>query len=136
MKKISKRFLFISLFIICLLIEILIAVFIHDNFIRPYVGDILVIITIYFSVKIFYTKKTNVMPIYIFLFATFVEGLQYINIVSLLSLQNNKILSIIIGSTFDIKDIICYGIGTIMLFGIEKILDKYYNESKEKKNIQ
>lgn len=128
MEKITKRFLFISLFITCLTIEILIAIFIHDNLIRPYIGDILVIITIYFFIKIFYTKKINVMPIYVFLFATFIEILQYINIVSLLSLQNNKVLSTIIGSTFDVKDIICYGIGTIILFGIDKILYRYYDK--------
>lgn len=114
-------------FIIFFIIEILIAVFIHDNFIRPYIGDVLVIILIYMFIKIF-VDKVEKLPIYIFLFAVFVEILQLVKIVELLDLQNNKIISTIIGTTFDVKDLICYFVGSIILIGFEFI--------KNKKNIK
>lgn len=46
MKK--SRLSYFIVFIIVLIIEVIIALYVHDNFIRPYVGDILAIICIYF----------------------------------------------------------------------------------------
>jgi len=103
-------------FIILFLIEIIIALFVHDEFIRPYIGDVLVVFLIYFFIKIFLRKEVFLLPLYIFAFAAIVETLQYFNIVGLLNLESNTFARIIIGSTFDIKDIICYFIGCISLF--------------------
>lgn len=108
-------------FIILFLIEAFIAIFIKDNIIRPFVGDVLVVILIYTFLKIFITKPIKYLPIYIFLFACLVEIGQYFDLVSLLHLQNFKLARIILGSTFDIKDIICYLIGTIFIIVINTI---------------
>ena len=43
---IKLRTRYIIAFVLFLIMEILIAVFIHDNFIRPYVGDVLVVVVI------------------------------------------------------------------------------------------
>lgn len=111
---------YILAFLILLAIEILIALFVHDKFIRPYVGDVLVIILLYCFVRSFFIK-IRFLPYYIFLVGVIVEILQYFKIVYLLNLQNNKILSIIIGSSFDIKDILCYFAAIIILIIWEKI---------------
>ena len=92
----------------------LIALFVRDNFIRPYVGDMLVVVLIYTFLKIFFTEKPRTLPIYIFLFAVAVELMQGVNIVELLGLQDNHFISILIGTTFDIKDIICYAVGCLL----------------------
>ncbi|MGL5821079.1 MAG: DUF2809 domain-containing protein, partial [Sarcina sp.] len=63
-------------FIVLLSIEVFIALFVKDNFIRPYVGDILVVVVLYVFIKSFISKVKN-LPIYIFLFAFFIEILQY-----------------------------------------------------------
>ncbi len=47
--KINKRYL--SAFFILLTIEVFIALFVHDNFIRPYIGDVLVVIVIYTFIR-------------------------------------------------------------------------------------
>ena len=96
-------------------IELLIALFVHDKFIRPYVGDILVVVLIYSFVRIFIPEGVRLLPLYIFLFAAGVEVLQYFRIVEVLGLSNNRILSVVIGSVFDGKDIVCYGIGCAIL---------------------
>ncbi|NLK95567.1 MAG: DUF2809 domain-containing protein [Clostridiales bacterium] len=101
-------------FLFFLIIEILIALFIHDNFIRPYIGDVLVIFVIFFFIKIFLNKENKLLPIYILLFAIVVEIIQGLNFIDKLSI-NNKIIRIILGSTFDIKDILCYVVGAIIL---------------------
>lgn len=112
-------------FIILLLVEVFIGAFINDKIIRPYVGDILVVVVIYTFIKIFIKKEVKMLPVYIFIFAVMVEVMQYYNIVELLNLQHNKLMSIIIGSTFDMKDIFCYFIGAILLIIWESINRKY-----------
>ena len=102
-------------FIILFSIELGIALFINDRIIRPYIGDILVIILMYTFIRSFIKKPIRFLAIYLFVFAAFVEVMQYFNILEVMGLQDNKILSIIFGSTFDIKDILCYLIGSIIL---------------------
>jgi hypothetical protein len=108
-------------FIILLIVEIIIALFIHDAVIRPYIGDILVVILIYCLVRGFIAKPIKHLHIYIFLFAAAVELVQYFRIVELLNLQNNKAASIMIGTSFDIKDILCYFAASLILVIWERI---------------
>lgn len=84
-------------FIALLLTEVFIAVFVHDKIIRPYVGDILVIILMYTFIRTFIKKSIKLLPIYLFIFACMVEVAQYFNIVSKLSLQDNALISTAIG---------------------------------------
>lgn len=102
-------------FIILLLIEVFIALFVHDAIIRPYIGDILVVILLYTLVLSFIKKPLKHLPIYLFLFATTVEVMQYFHIVRILHLQNHKVIATIIGDSFDLQDILCYLVGTILL---------------------
>ncbi len=109
------------LFIMFLIIEIIIAIFIHDAVVRPYVGDILVVVLMYCLCRSFFNINSKWFPVYIFGFATIVEIMQMINIVSLLNLEGNTIARIIIGTTFDFKDIGCYFMGALLLIGWEAI---------------
>lgn len=108
-------------FIILLIVEICIALFVHDNIIRPFVGDALVVVLIYFLIKSFISKNIKFLAVYVFLFACLIEGGQYFNLVSLLHMENIKAAKIIIGSTFDLNDIFCYFLGTILIFIYEAI---------------
>jgi len=117
--KINKKYI-ISFFVL-FIIEALIALFVHDNFIRPYIGDILVIILMYTFIRGVIDKKIKILPIYLFLFALFVEVMQYFKVIELLNLENNKVASIIMGTSFDIKDILCYFIGSMILIIYENI---------------
>ena len=44
---INKRILYGIATIILLVVEVLIALFVHDSIIRPYLGDVLVVVVIY-----------------------------------------------------------------------------------------
>lgn len=111
--QISKNYM-LSFFII-LIIEIFIALFVHDAIIRPYVGDILVVILMYTFIRGLVRKPIKFLPVYLFLFASAVELAQYFRIVELMNLQHNKVISIIIGTSFDIKDILCYLVAAVGL---------------------
>lgn len=115
----KKRISYMMVFIVLLLIEVIIAIFIHDRFIRPYVGDVLIVIVIYCLVRIF-TPKIKLLPIYIFIFAVAVECLQFLNIVGWLGLGGNSLANVVIGTSFDWKDIFCYAVGCAVTEIIEQ----------------
>ena len=110
----KKRTKYILSFIILLIIEILIALFLKRGFIRENIGDVLVIPCIYTMLRIIFPSKIKHLALYVLIFAVIVEFLQMLNITTLIS-NNNKILNIALGGTFDIKDIICYIVGYILI---------------------
>ena len=111
----NKRVLYAVATLLLLFIEIIIALYVHDDFIRPYVGDVLVVIVIYTFIRIIVPEKCRLLPLYIFIFATGVELLQLANIVEILGVEDNRFFMILIGSVFDIKDIVCYAVGCVIL---------------------
>ena len=111
----KKRALYFLAFLLFLAVEVFIALFVHDRFIRPYIGDVLVVVVLYCLVRIFLPQGCRWLPIILFIFATGVEFLQYLNIVEWLHLSGNIFMRILIGSVFDVKDIICYGVGCATL---------------------
>ncbi|CAN1209974.1 DUF2809 domain-containing protein [Tumidithrix helvetica PCC 7403] len=98
------------------LIEVCIAVFFDDRFIRPFVGDVLVVILIYCLIRSFWKIRATVAALSVFGFACAIEGLQYLNLVDRLGLRQYKLLAIVIGTTFDWMDILAYAIGTAIAF--------------------
>lgn len=111
----TKRFLYVLATMVLLIVEVYIALNVHDDFIRPYVGDMLVVIVCYTFVRIFIPEKLRLLPLYVFLFAVFVEILQYFELVKRLGLEQNVFLRVLIGSVFDWKDIGCYALGCVLL---------------------
>jgi Protein of unknown function (DUF2809). len=101
-------------FIAFVAIEVFIALFIRDNFIRPYLGDVLVVIVVYCLLRSF-LRANKLLPLWIFLFAAAVEVAQFFNIIKLLNISSRSFLGILIGSTFSIEDLICYFAGCLGL---------------------
>lgn len=124
------QYKYLGVFVILLIIEIYIGVFVHDKIIRPFVGDALIVLVIYFFIRSF-IKKLRFLPVYVFLFACVIEIGQYFNLISILHMENFKFARIIIGATFDFKDIFSYLIGTIFIYVYEtlevKVIKKVYN---------
>jgi hypothetical protein len=106
--------------ILLFIIEVLIARYVHDSFIRPYGGDYLVVIFIYCVVRSCW--QSNVLPVAIgvLIFACFVEMMQYFNAVQLLGLQHSRVARIVIGTQFEWSDIIAYILGILTVVLIEK----------------
>lgn len=111
-------------------IEILIALYVHDRFVRPYLGDVLVVILLYCFVRILMPERGRFLPLYIFLFAAAVEILQLFSLADRLGLEESRFFRVLIGSVFDWKDIVCYGGGCLLLAGWEYLL------YRKKKGIQ
>lgn len=102
------------------IIEILIALYITDNFVRPYVGDVLVVILIYYFVKTFVNVPVWPLAIGTLLFAYLIETLQYFEFVKLMGLGDNQFANVVLGNYFAWEDIIAYTIGIAIVLMIER----------------
>ena len=111
MKSTSKKYILITS--ILLIIELLIAVYVRDTVIRPFFGDVLVVMLIFSFVRIFYHGKTKQLAIAVLLFSYTIEALQYFQLIEMLGLQNNNIATIILGATFDWLDLVAYTFGVL-----------------------
>ena len=127
---------YILLTLLLLIIEITIAVFVHDQFIRPFFGDFLAIILVYCELRIFKQNilKTALMSLFI---AYFIEILQYFKFIEITGLIKFKILAVVIGNSFSWLDILayCFGFAFILLienFEVLRILWKLQFESTKK----
>ena len=110
-----RRIWYAIAFLILLAVEVIIAVYIHDRLIRPYLGDVLVVVVLYLGLRIIIPEGVKLLPLYIFLFATLVEVTQLFDLIKYFHVEENTFVRVLIGSVFDIKDIICYGIGCTIL---------------------
>jgi hypothetical protein len=113
----SRSYFFIALLIF--IVEVLIALYVHDRFIRPYVGDVLVVILIYCFVKAFVRLAVLPAALGVLLFAFAVETLQYFKIVEVLGLERSTIARIIIGTSFAWNDLLAYVAGIAITLAAE-----------------
>ena len=118
------RLIYGVLFCVILIIETLIALFVRDDFIRPYIGDMLVTVLICAFARFFIPEKIKLMPLLVFAFSSLVEIGQYFDFVKLLGLDDNVFISTLLGRTFSIADLICYAIGCIVFAVIDYIIKK------------
>ena len=118
------RVIYVVSFLLILATEIFIALFVRDSFIRPYVGDMLVTVLICCFVRFFILEKFRVAPLFVFIFSMLVEIGQYFDFVKLLGLDNNLFLSTLLGRTFSVADIICYGIGCAVFAVFDYIIKR------------
>lgn len=109
--QIRLRLVYAAAFVILLLAEILIALFVRDAFIRPYGGDILVTILLCCFVRIFLPEGVRLLPLWVFLFSAAVEIGQYFDYASIFGFTESGIMRTILGSSFSLADLLCYAAG-------------------------
>jgi hypothetical protein len=101
-----------------LVIEIFIAVFVHDQFVRPFFGDFLAVIFVYCGLKIFFQNSTKIATISLFI-TYFIEILQYFKFIEITGLIKYKVLAVLIGNSFSWFDILAYTLGFLFILVVE-----------------
>lgn len=120
----NKRILYLLIFCGLLAVEVGIALLINDSFVRPYVGDMLVTLLLCCLCRVIVPCKVRLLPLYVFIFAACVEIGQYYDLVALLGLNDNRIISIALGRTFSWMDLVCYAVGCLAAFLLDQIIIK------------
>ncbi|MDG2074375.1 MAG: DUF2809 domain-containing protein [Polaribacter sp.] len=108
--------------VLLFVIELVIATYVHDQFIRPFVGDVLVVMLLFSFVRIFYKGNARNLGFGVLLFAFAIEISQYVELIKILGIEQHKIATIILGTTFNWIDIAAYILGAI----VSVYLDKKY----------
>lgn len=105
--------------LVLFVIEVLIALFVRDGFIRPYAGDVL-------AVMLVYTGLRAIAPLGEFLamsvtlaIAFAIEIAQALNLLGALGLSGNALARTILGGSFDWLDIAAYVAGALIVVVIE-----------------
>lgn len=106
-------------FIGLLLIEMAIALFITNGFIRSTFGDYLVVMLIYCFVKSIVNAKPKYIAIGVLVFAYVIEFLQLFKLLEFFNLKGNKLANTVLGSTFHLNDLISYTLGIITVLIVE-----------------
>ena len=109
--------------LLLLAVEVLIALFVRDRFIRPYGGDILVTLLICCVIRVILPQKYR-LPIGggVLLFAILVEVGQYIGLVYLLGLGHIAFFRVLIGTGFSWWDMVCYAVGCVLFVTADAML--------------
>lgn len=116
----NKNYFFLTLILFS--VEVFIALFVKDRLIRPFIGDVLVVVLIYCFLRTFLNANRWKVALGVLLLAFFIEILQYFDYVKLLGLENNRILSVALGRTFEWMDFIAYLVGFVLIILAERKL--------------
>lgn len=114
----TPKYFFLA--VVLFIVEVLIALFVHDSLIRPYFGDYLVVFLIYYAVRALVDAPPLKLAIGTLLFAYTVEVLQYVNLVDRLGLTDNLLAKTVLGYGFEWWDLLAYTLGILTLLLLEK----------------
>lgn len=122
MYKPSRRLGFLAGAAVLLITEVLIGLYVRDGFVRPYLGDVLVVVLLYCLVRVALPTGVRLLPLYLFLLAAAVEIAQYLDILSLLGVGAGSPLRVVFGTSFSWADMLCYLAGAAVCAGVDHLL--------------
>ena len=121
------RIVYAVLFLLLLAVEIFIGMYVRDSFVRPYIGDLLVVILLWALVRIFIPYKAVWLSGAIFVFSVLVELSQLIPLVDFLGIKN-RLIRVLMGTSFAYGDLFAYAAGC----AITAVVDIMMFRKKEK----
>ncbi|WP_313600590.1 ribosomal maturation YjgA family protein [Epilithonimonas vandammei] len=118
--KFDYKSLLIAIFIF--IVEVLIATKLKNIFfVRAYLGDVFVVMLMYYFITAFFDFNSKKLIVGIFIFSCLIEFAQYFHFGELMGFKDNRIVMIMLGNSFSWLDILCYFAGCVILFLITNI---------------
>lgn len=108
------------IFLLLFLVEVGIALWVDDSIIRLFFGDFLAVIALFFLLKTFLIMSDLNLAFASLIMAYLLEFLQYCNFLKFVGLEKYKIIAIVLGSSFDWRDIFAYTLGIFAVFLFNK----------------
>ena len=105
--------------VLLLFIEVLIALFVRDAFVRPYLGDVLAVALVYAALRAV-TPLRLVAALGVTLGIAFaIEFAQLFGLLGALGLGDNRLARVVLGGVFDLADLAAYAAGAAAIVAIE-----------------
>ena len=115
------RSIYLLAAIILFAVEVVIALFVRDAFIRPYVGDVLAVALVYTVLRAATPLSLRSALGLTLVIAVMIEIAQAAKILGALGLGDNELARIIFGGSFDWMDLIAYAVGGIVVVIVELV---------------
>ena len=100
-------------------IEVLIAVYVHDSFVRPFVGDYLVVFLVYGFVYAFWDTHYAKAAVAVLLFSYLIEASQYFHFVHRMGWEKYRVVAVALGTGFSWYDMVAYTLGVLTILLVE-----------------
>lgn len=111
--KLSRNYMVATAIILS--IEIFIALYVNDQFVRPFLGDTLAVILVYCFIKIIIRDRVLMVAALSLCIAFLIEILQATNFIEFIGLEDNKLARIVMGTSFSWGDILAYIAGAVLI---------------------
>jgi len=116
----KKQFPIASL--ILLLTGFVIVKFFNDSFVRPVLGDYLVVLFQYCVLRTITNLKVKTAALVVLFFSYAIEFLQFLDILSILGIKKTAATDLIVGATFDWFDMLAYTFAYFTIIYVERRL--------------
>ncbi|MGB3592350.1 MAG: DUF2809 domain-containing protein [Nonlabens sp.] len=111
----KPRYIYALSALVIFCVEVFIALYVNDDIVRPYLGDLLVVMLIY-SILMFFTRFRIITAIMCTLaFCLIVEMSQLLGLIYLMGLQDYDWARMTMGTSFSWVDVIMYVLGAITI---------------------
>jgi Protein of unknown function (DUF2809) len=113
------RAIYALLALALLAVEILIALFVRDAFVRPYVGDMLAVALVYAVLRAMTPMRLAWALAATLVIAFAVEFAQLFGLLGVLGLVDNQLARTVLGGVFDPMDLAAYASGGLLILLVE-----------------
>lgn len=103
------------------LIEIVIALFVSDDFIRPYVGDVLAVMFVYAGLRAVLSVSVGTAVTGALAIALVIELGQLVDILEIVGLDGNAVARVVFGTSFEWLDLVAYLAGGLAVLVVERL---------------
>ena len=115
------RRIYLIVAIALLAVEVLIALFVRDEFVRPYLGDVLAVAFLYAALRAA-TPLGRAPALGLTLaIALGVEIAQALNLLDAIGLRDNAVARTVLGGVFDWADLGAYAAGALLVAVVERL---------------
>ena len=112
--KLTFNLKFFFIFLAIFIVELLIVKYLDDAYIRPFGGDVLVVVLMYAFFRIFLETNYKNLALGVLIFSFVIELLQATHYVNWLGLQGSKFWTIVLGTYFSVYDLLAYFVGYLI----------------------
>lgn len=116
----KQRTLYILTAVLLFILEVLIERYVHDGFVRPYLGDFLVVILVYAVLMSVSYLKVLTAAAGTLVFAYAIETAQYVQLIKLLGLDEYNWAKVVLGTSFSWWDMLMYTLGVLFVLVLEQ----------------
>jgi hypothetical protein len=115
--------------LLVLLLEVAIALWVHDRLIRPHLGDSLAVVLVYCVLRTSTRLRVVSAVLAALAVAFMIETAQFFGLVEASGLAHSTVARVSLGTSFDPQDLLAYVLGGLLVIMFETVLGQGNREA-------